>query len=145
MSKVRLIRHAESTFNRHGSKDNDVPITDRGKDQAKSLEGEYDIVVCSTLKRAIQTLHNSNLKYKKVIFTPICREVMDTNPTNYYPGEDITHESSEDVKKRMTEFREFLKSLDPDNNKIAVITHSVFLNRLTSFWFQNAHWMNWKP
>lgn len=142
---IRLIRHAESTWNSSGDRSRNVPITEKGKEQAAALKGEYDLVVCSTLRRARQTLDHSNIKYSKVIFTELCREIRDDNEGNCYNGETQLRETEEEVTERIAEFNQYLKELQKEYKNIAVICHSVFLHKYSGFWYQNCHWMDWSP
>lgn len=141
--KIRLIRHAESTWNALGDTSNNVPTTENGKNQAKNLSGEYDLVVCSTLRRARETIDNSNIKYKKIIFTDLCREHFDGNPSNYFSLEEHKKESQEELLQRTEEFKCFVGKLMKDNYKICVITHYGFLQKMTGFRFNNCFWYDY--
>ena len=77
MNKVILIRHSESEWNAKGVSDFNVKLTEYGKDLAKYLTHDVDLCVCSNLRRARETLDYSNIKYKNVIFTDLCREYLD--------------------------------------------------------------------
>lgn len=135
---ITLIRHAESTFNAVGDRSRDCPLTNRGHAQARGLKGTYDCVVCSTLKRARQTLDSSRLVYGHVIFTELCREVRDGNPVNLYPDEQNIVESREVMHDRVNQFKSFLKTLQIGYPRIAIISHSGFLRELSGSSFQNA-------
>ena len=43
-------------------------VTERGKEQASAVDGHYNLVVCSTLTRAKQTLQYSRITYNKLIY-----------------------------------------------------------------------------
>ena len=142
---IKLIRHAESTWNSKGDRSRNVPITENGKRVCKTLKGEYDLVICSTLRRARETLDNSRIVYSKVIYTELCREHLDNNPSNCYNGEIKLKESEEEFENRVKEFNDYLKELSKTHKRIAVITHSVFLHKMTGFWFKNCYYMNYTP
>ncbi len=72
--KVTFLRHAESIFNANLTSDKDCELTEKGNQQAHNTQGEYDIVICSILKRACETLEKSQIRYGRVIFTDLCRE-----------------------------------------------------------------------
>lgn len=74
---ITLIRHAQSEWNAFGTQVPNVKITESGQNMAKSLTQEVDLCVCSTLRRARETLDYSNIKYKDVIFTDLCVEYLD--------------------------------------------------------------------
>jgi broad specificity phosphatase PhoE len=135
---ITLIRHAPSTFNVLGTLTRDPPIYDPM--QADVLNGSYDLVICSTLKRTRQTLDASNIIYSKVIFTDLCREHRDNNPINLFNGEPNTElvETHENLLLRVKEFKTMLYELSKTYNKIAVISHGVFLWWLCGHSFHNC-------
>ncbi len=135
---IVLIRHAESTFNKFGDKSHNCPITENGKVQASKLRGKYDLIVCSTLKRARQTLDYSNIEYSNIIFTNLCREVLDNNPINLYNGENNVVETKDDIKNRSDKLRNMLNELSTKYSKIAVISHGIFLYHFCGHQFRNG-------
>jgi hypothetical protein len=137
---LRLIRHAESTWNAHSDMSYNVPLTENGKLQATYLTGTFDLVICSTMRRTRETLDNSNIKYSEVIFTNTCRERLDGNPSNYYNGEELRNEENADFYKRIEEFKVILKEAQLKYEKICVITHYSFLYTLTGYSFNNVYY-----
>jgi len=141
MAKVAFFRHAQSTYNAGGDLSRNVPITPFGVEQSKSMVGHAGLVICSTLKRARQTLDASNLKYKRVIFTDLCREIMADNTSDFYDLEDLKMETDEDIKKRMEAFKKFILSQPEATDQfinIAVVSHGMFLGRLTGVGYVNC-------
>lgn len=126
---VTLIRHAQSTFNAFGDQQRDCPLTDRGIKDAKNIKGNYELIICSTLRRARQTLEYSSLNYKTVIYTDLCREVRDGNPINLLSGEENVSESAIDIQDRIQKFKEFLGQYS--SKRMAVISHGIFLGYLS--------------
>jgi len=141
--RIILIRHAESDYNASGSTERNCKITEYGKTCSTYLDFKVDLVVCSTLRRARETLDNSKIKYKNIIFTDLCREFLNDNPVNYYNDEEIMSESVTNLEKRVDSFKEFLVELQKKYNTIAVITHYDFLEKMTSFHFKNCHYLNY--
>jgi len=141
--RIILIRHAESDWNASGSMERNCKITEYGKNCSKYLDFDVDLVVCSTLRRARETLDNSGIKYKNILFTELCREYLDDNPVNYYNNEEIVPESITDLENRVDSFKELLSELQEKYNRIAVITHYIFLEKMTSFHFKNCHYLNY--
>jgi len=139
---ITFIRHAESTFNANNDQSRNVPLTDNGKTQAGFLDGDYDIVVCSTLRRTRQTLDYSKIKYANIVFTELCREFKDNQPSNYYSGEQIIEETDEEFDERILKFFNYLNALSLKYPRICIVTHSVLLRRMTGKWFNNAFY--WK-
>lgn len=138
---ITLLRHAQSTYNANGDMSPNVGITDEGKIQASRLNGEFDLVICSTLRRARETLDHSNIKYKKIIFTEMCREVSGGNPVNSYNGETFL-ENEEDIKHRITSFKLFLLKKSKRYNKIIVVAHHDFLFRMSGYSFENCGFLD---
>jgi broad specificity phosphatase PhoE len=139
--KVAFFRHAPSTFNTQGDRSPNVPITEDGKNVAKAIRGHVDLVICSTLRRARETLDHSNLKYKRVVFTDLCREVLDGNTSNLYNCEENIVETEEDVNNRILKFRDFILSqpeISLNHTNIAVISHGIFLHKMTNRGYANC-------
>ena len=59
---ITVMRHAQSTHNASGDNSWNVGLTEEGRLQAREVSGEYDLVICSTLRRAQQTLEFSSIK-----------------------------------------------------------------------------------
>jgi broad specificity phosphatase PhoE len=135
---ITLIRHAESTYNSSGDRTRDCPLSGRGHRQAARISGNYDVIVCSSMKRSRQTLTSSKLAYREVIFTNLCREIIDKNPINSYPKEKISAETRKHIRARVAEFKSMIRNLAKSHSRIAVISHSGFLYELTGDNFDNA-------
>lgn len=128
--KVQFLRHAESIFNRDLTSEKDCDLTDKGKEQASQLEGEYDIVICSTMKRTCDTLGSSRITYGRLIFTDLCREKRQ-DICDYLPHEDETKkETDEELQKRITAFLYFLKSQVSPYQNVLVVSHGDFIHTL---------------
>jgi broad specificity phosphatase PhoE len=135
---IRFIRHAECTNNVDGNTESNSPLTDNGKEQCKHLDGEYELAICSTMMRACQTLDFSNIKYGTLMYTPLCREIMDGGGHNYYNGETKIKETDQEFSQRIKEFKELLQEQLKKYSKIVVISHGVFLATLTGGRYHNA-------
>ena len=123
---IRFIRHAQCTNNVDGNNDRDSPLTELGISQANQLSGEFDLVICSTLRRTRQTLDNSSIKYSQIMFTDLCREIMDGGGHNYYNNEVIKAETEEEYKERLSKFKKLLSEKLQTNQRIVVISHGCF-------------------
>ena len=139
--RITLIRHAQSIFNANNDMTKNGGITEEGKRVASQLRGSFDLVICSTLKRARQTLDYSEIEYSSVVFTDLCRERMDGNPTNCFNGQTNFIESDEDFKCRIFEFKIMLKKKAKKYNKICVISHNGFLYQLCGINFGNCQYL----
>jgi broad specificity phosphatase PhoE len=128
--KVHFLRHAESIFNRDLTSEKDCSLTEKGFEQASELEGEYDVVICSTMKRACQTLEASKIKYGRLYFTDLCREKK-VDICDFLPFEDETQkESDEELEKRIQRFVYFVKSQFSTYQNILVVCHGDFIHTL---------------
>lgn len=61
MEKVFFLRHAQSEFNAGNREKLDAPLTELGRQQAATLSGHFNKVLCSPLTRAVQTLELSQV------------------------------------------------------------------------------------
>jgi broad specificity phosphatase PhoE len=128
--EVTFLRHAQSIFNRDLTSKKDCELTDYGIEQAKQIKGTYDIIICSILKRAKQTLQYSELNSKKLYFTDLCREVR-RDICDFFEGEDESNlESDEELQKRMKLFKEFLRYKTNPGERVLVICHRDFIHEI---------------
>ena len=139
--KIAFFRHAQSRFNAYNDLSPNSSLTEAGKVSCKNIKGKFDLVICSTLRRARETLDNSNIKYKRVIFTELCREILDGNTSNLYNGEENISESHEDITRRISKLKEFIMQQPEVNNEtinIAIISHGCFLFKMIGQGFCNC-------
>jgi broad specificity phosphatase PhoE len=128
--RVHFLRHAESIFNRDLISEKDCDLTEKGRQQASQVEGDYDIVICSTMKRACQTLENSKLTYGRLLFTDLCREKR-ADICDFLPHEDETKkETEEELQERIRSFLYFLKSQVSPFQTVLVVSHGDFIHTL---------------
>lgn len=141
---VIFVRHAESTHNATGDTSRNVGLSERGKIDAKKLTVEYDLVICSTLRRTRETLDYSSVNYTDVIYTPLCREIRDTNPVNLYSGEENLAESRFEYTVRIAKFILLLEEMAIKYPKILVVSHGVFLGTITHKGYYNLEQFTFK-
>ena len=126
--RVDFLRHAESIFNRDLTSEKDCSLTDKGFQQASEVTGEYDVVICSIMKRACQTLENSQVTYGRLLFTDLCREKK-TTICDYLPHEDETIiDTDEQLEQQIKRFLYFLKSQCSPYQRILVVSHGDFIH-----------------
>ncbi len=130
MSRVYLLRHAESEANA-GIHVEDARLTECGRNQAAKLTGHYDLVICSIMTRAKETLEHSNITYNKVIYSPEARE-MKTHIGDFLPGEKRTAESQKDLMKRLDTLVNEIQEYSKEYSKILIVSHYYTLMYLTS-------------
>lgn len=169
---IFALRHARSLHNEwfitrlytpklwstHDSGIIDAPLSTIGEIQAKELSPElkshnFDLIICSPLTRALQTLHLSLPSHtQKTIITPLIKErtdrLSDTGKPlstlkslhpNYeflhfddkiWPSqENFKHESKEEFLLRIIRFKLFLSQIQA--NKILLVTHGNFIKTLS--------------
>ena len=128
--EVSFLRHAQSVFNRDHTSEKDCPLTEEGRNQAEHITGEYDIIICSILKRAKETLQYSQLTAKKLYFTELCRE-MKIDICDFLEGEDETQiETEENIQQRIIEFKKYLKEKTSLTDRVLVICHRDFIHSM---------------
>lgn len=128
--KVHFLRHAESIFNANLTSEKDCDLTEKGIQQASQLEGVYDIVFCSTMKRTCKTLDHSNIKYGTLVFTDLCREKR-VDICDYLPHEDETiQETDEELERRIKSFLYFFKSQVSPHQNVLVVSHRDFIHAI---------------
>jgi broad specificity phosphatase PhoE len=126
--KVSFLRHAESIFNANLTSEKDCDLTEKGRLQASQLENQYDVIICSIMKRTCQTLDYSKLSTRKVIFTDLCREKR-ADICDFLPFEDETKkETDEELQQRIKIFRYFVKSQVSSYQNVLVISHGDFIH-----------------
>ena len=128
--EVSFLRHAQSIFNRDLTSEKNCSLTELGQKQAEQITGYYDVIICSILKRARETLQYSQLSAKKLYFTDLCRE-MRVDICDFLEGEDETNlESEEELRKRIKEFQQYLKEKVEPGQKVLVICHRDFIHAI---------------
>lgn len=127
---VTFIRHAQSTWNAYGDRSRNVGLSEHGIKQANNLDGEYDLVILSNLRRTKETLENSNIKYKTLYITPLCREILSGTEGDYLEDEEIYFESDYQIQNRIYNLYSYLLDCKKQHKNICVITHYCFFNRI---------------
>lgn len=130
--EVTCLRHAQSIFNRDLTSEKDCELSEFGIQQAKQLRGDFDVIICSTMKRAKQTLQYSELSCKKLYFTDLCREVR-CDICDFFEGEDETKlESEVEIQTRIKEFKQYLKEKTEVGQKVLIICHRDFIHEFNN-------------
>jgi broad specificity phosphatase PhoE len=128
--KVCFLRHAESIFNAKKQSEKDCDLTEKGKEQAAEIQGEYDVVICSILKRTRQTLALSKIKAGQIIYTDLCREKR-SDICDFLPHEDEKElETMGELFQRIQRFTYFLKSQVSPYQSVLVVSHGDFIHAI---------------
>jgi broad specificity phosphatase PhoE len=132
-----FLRHCQSVFNATGLKVCDVELSEFGKQQASTIHGPVDVVICSPLKRARQTLELSKLVYKTVEYFDEAREIPDGNIVNHFENEPIISFSEEDIIRRINALKEKVKSY-PEGTSVLVVGHHTLFYKMFGKYFRNG-------
>lgn len=125
--KVTFLRHAQSLFNRDFTSEKNCSLSEQGIEDAKEITGTYDIIICSTMKRAKETLQHSQLSSKKLYFTDLCREYK-LDICDFLEDEDHTQkETHEELEKRMRLFKQYLREKVDPGKTVLVVCHRDFI------------------
>jgi broad specificity phosphatase PhoE len=135
---IYVLRHGQTDHNTTGHLEYDIGLNGAGLKQASKITGHYDVILCSTLRRAQQTLAHSQITYGRLQPSELCRE-MRVEITDIKINENLADvaESSEELRARANQFRQLLR-LYPKHKKILVVSHSMFIKELTGYHLANA-------
>lgn len=115
---------------RHGQPDrtysSDPPLSDVGIQQAKELSGEFELIIVSPLRRAMETYTQSNIAGKRVMMTDLAREQLNGDPYNEFRNEPyFSHESNHTMFKRAVQLRNFI--LEQPESSICIFSSAFTL------------------
>jgi broad specificity phosphatase PhoE len=128
--KIQVLRHAQSVFNKFLTSEKNCDLTEEGKEQAQALQGDFDIVICSPLKRTIATLDLSQINYGKLMYTSLCREKR-ADICDFLEEEDETKkETDEELNQRIEAFKIYMKANCSSFHSVLVVTHGDFIHAL---------------
>ena len=130
MARVYLVRHAQSQAN-IGEYVIDARLTEYGKSQAAKLSGHFNLVICSVMTRAKETLENSNISYDRVVYSVHARE-MKTHIGDFLPGEKRTPESVTELMNRLDDLEKEIHEYSKTYERILIVSHYYTLLYLTS-------------
>jgi len=143
---LRVLNCMQTTYDKWNDDTRDTSLTDYGKRCASLLTGQYDVVICSTLRRARQTLDYSQITYGNLIFSDLCREILSINiiPNNLYNGEVQRTETAEGVSLRIQYLTALLIPLLNNNQKILIITHPEIIFKLCNQYVNSGQSVDFK-
>lgn len=128
-----FLRHCQSRFNAGLGDDYDVDLSDYGRDQALRIKGDFTMVLCSPLKRALNTLRLSQIKYDKLVMCHECREHKNVHKCDYFQNEDRIEETEAQIRSRVRDFKKSLKTYlegMKEGESLLVVSHAWFINRI---------------
>ena len=139
--EIYLLRHAESLFNTGESDERDVELSINGLSQAKLLTGHYDIIICSPLRRCLDTLKYSKITFDSLIIDPLVRERIVEN-SDLMVNEIRGFEDEYELFERIKMFKNKL-NLMPNDKRILIVGHSDYFWYLTSYTFAGLRFGKW--
>jgi broad specificity phosphatase PhoE len=135
---VYLMRHSESEWNVDSSSTRkDPPITQNGMIQASKLEFEVDVVFCSPLRRARETLESSKIRCRgqeNVWHWDVLREVR-SDPCDFFESEEFSVEDMKSVGKRVDMLMEKMKEVakEKESEIVLFVGHSDLFYHLSGY------------
>jgi len=105
----------------------DAPLSPEGVEQAKTIKGEADLVITSSLRRAVDTIENSQLKYKDRAASHLCRERRSVSKCDFLQGEEFKAETDQEFVDRLSKFKAQVKDFSRDYRRILIISHGIFM------------------
>ena len=141
--EIYFIRHGQSVANVGPDDLYDSRLTSIGICQAQEVSGHFDLVLCSPLRRTMETLHYSKITYKELIVEHSLREIAQSIGSLLLfekRHEPFQEESLDNFWKRSQQFHnilenhcEKLKSAG-GSKKILIVGHAFFFNA----WFRKG-------
>lgn len=132
---VYVLRHAESEYNVFETASSapepgpNCNITEHGKLQASKLTGSFDLIVCSPLKRCMQTLERSKIKSDHLLISYLLREEIQVE-SDLIEGEVLVDafEGTEQCEERSLLAYELMRKLSRTGLKVLFVSHSDILH-----------------
>lgn len=134
--KIHVLRHCDRQANNVLNAD----LTQKGVEQAKQIEGYFDLVFVSTLKRTVKTFKMSKIKYDRVLFSDLFREKRGESECDYLDNELLKPETREGYEKRFNDAKQLILAELKKNPeiKILVVSHIYFIQKLS----KGKLWLN---
>jgi broad specificity phosphatase PhoE len=121
---VSFTRHAES-LEQCGEDCVDSPLSMTGRQQSAELTGHYNLIICSPLRRCLETLHESRITYDKLEVCDLFRERRRSKGSDRLL-EKPHAETWQDLEDRVKEFDRYLRERLSSPGKILLIGHGLF-------------------
>jgi len=137
--EVHLLRHAQSIANMSYTTQKNVPLSEKGFRQASSLSGHFDIVLCSPMLRARQTLEHSKITYDKLVIVHEAKEVIN-DPSDCLDDEPMHQESDKSSRARASIVYNALKQYK--GQTVLLVSHYELLALLTGMYASAEYFSN---
>ena len=134
--EIYLVRHGQSYGNAYPDSDMiDPPLTEMGRMQASRIKLNVDLVICSSMRRAMETLHYSQIEARELMITDLCREKI-CGVSDLKLLEEEEWEGEDNFKERIREIAKLLLSLE--GGSIGVVCHGCVIAGLTGSYLKNG-------
>ncbi len=130
---IYLLRHCQSEYNAGNKRAIDPMLTEFGFRQASRLQGHFDVVLCSPLTRAIQTLHGSHITYGRLMIMSELREWRQAS-CDFFPQElalGMPMETPDSARHRIAFVLDRARDLAAGGNKVLLIGHIGYFKLMT--------------
>lgn len=133
MPEVHLLRHGESEFNATGNRElYDAALTDLGKQQASEVKGHFDMVLCSPLRRAKETLQYSQITYNEMEIIHEARERKKDKSDLFAGEEQQSVETMQELVERALKLKDLILDYCKRYDSILVVGHWWLFKTMTS-------------
>lgn len=150
MSTIYLVRHGQSMANINiDAGGYDSPLTLEGREQARHIKLDVDLVICSPLRRTLETLYYSQIHGMTTFIEYNFRERQceradlllikySTTSNSAILFEELHNESETEYTERIYNAAKTLLSYSQKYNRIAVVCHGCVIQSLTGKRLNNA-------
>lgn len=136
---ITFLRHCDcdADFNLGSNTTRDASLTPLGIQQSEKLEGHFDVVFCSPLRRARETLEKSKITYDELVIEPLVRECM-YSINDIIFDENVSDDKIETDKEILDRIKKFhkilLTKIKSGCKKILVLSHYSYISEFTNLY-----------
>jgi broad specificity phosphatase PhoE len=128
---VYLLRHGKSMSNMGYPLISNSPLSPLGIKQARQLEYKADLIITSPMRRALDTLAHSNIRYNQLLIVQQARELI-CEPGDCYSSEICQLEDPIIFNRKMRSFANQIYLLSRKYESVLIITHGCVITALTN-------------
>lgn len=134
---IHLIRHGQSFSNIGYPWIKNSPLTPKGIDQAQMVNYGSDIIICSPMKRTMDTVFYSNLRYNKLLISHTTRELI-CEPGDCFDWEPFKLENVYEFNDRMRVLAHKIQILSQNTPSMLIVTHGCVITALIDKQIKNC-------
>lgn len=107
------------------------PITSKGREQAKKLHGNYDLILSSPLRRCRQTIRASGIKSTEIVYSRLLRESIEAR-SDLLKGEVLfdAFEDGDACEARARLALQEIARVAASGKRVLVVSHSHILHSI---------------